>query len=177
MDIIHNMSKNEAKTFNNLCKYVLTSGDCYFIFHQGFVSPNGTNNDSSDYISKSGLNYSDNIIPMIECGLLSVDNALVTDFKTNNILTIQNQDIVCLIVSDKAKENYISIEPYFLTRCGIELYNVIQGVPEFKPDNEYPLICFKELKRIYSNLSFSAHKIIKEDKVNIIDTVDLLLTH
>lgn len=177
MDIVYNMSKNEAKTFNKLCEYVVTSGDCYFIFHQGFLSPSGYNNDSSYYISKSGLNYSDNIIPMIESGLLSVDNDLVTDFKTNNVLTIQNQDIVCLIVADKSKENYISIEPYFLTRSGIELYNIIQGTPEFKPDNEYPLICFEELKEIYSNLSFSAHKIIKENKTNVIDTVDLLLEH
>ena len=171
MDIIRNMSQNEADTFDKLCKYVLISGDCYFIFHRGFSGLDGTNNDSHNYISKTGLNYSDNIIPMVECGLLSIDNTLATDFKTNNTLTINNQKVICFIISEKCADDYILIEPYFLTRSGIELYNIIQNTPEFNPNIEYSIICFRELKRLNPSLIFSAHKIIGTDEF---DSSDLL---
>lgn len=171
MDIIHNMSQNEAEIFNNLCKYVLISGDCYFIFHQGFCEPNTYNTESNNYILKTGLNYSDSIMPMVECGLFSIDNYLATDFKTDKVLSIQNREIICFIISDGTIDKFISIEPYTLTKSGIELYNIIQKTSEFKTNIEYPMICFKELKTEYPDLLFSAHRINGTDDF---DAEDLL---
>lgn len=159
MDIIHNMSSKEAKIYSKLCKFVLISGDCHFIFHSGFSEKDGYNDEGCNYILKTGLSYSESIIPMVECGLLSIDNNLATDFKSNNVMEIYNQEIICFIIADESKDNYISIEPYFLTRSGIELYNIIQSTPEFKSDIEYPISCFRELRNKYPDLIISAHKI------------------
>jgi len=171
MDIIRNMSQKEAEIYDKLCKYVVVSGDCYFIFHSGFSGIGKYNQSSHDYILKTGLNYSDSIIPMTECGLLSVDNDLATDFVTNKVLSIQNQKVVCFIIANKFKKNFLSIEPYFLTTSGIELYKIIQGMTGFLPDTEYPILCFKELKKQFPKLSISAHKILGDDDF---DQEDLL---
>lgn len=171
LDIIRNMSQKEAETYEKLCKYVVVSGDCYFIFHYGFSGANQHNHDSHNYILKTGLNYSDSIIPMIECGLLSVDNDLATDFVTNEVLSIQNQKVICFIIANKSKKNFLSIESYFLTTSGIELYKIIQGMTEFRTDTEYSILCFKELKKQFPKLSISAHKILGEDDF---DEEDLL---
>ena len=106
----------------------------------------------------------DSVNPLIECGLLTVDNGVATDFKASNILSIQNKEIVCCIIADESKENFISIEPYVLTTSGKELYNIIKNTSEYKPNIEYPLLCFRELKDMYPNLLFSAHSIVGEDE-------------
>lgn len=171
IDIIRNMSQKEAEIYNKLCKFVVSSGDCYFIFHSGFSDLNNRNQDSHNYILKTGLNYSDSIIPMIECGLLSVDNDLATDFAANKVLGIQNQEVRCFIIANKSKKNFLSIEPYFLTTSGVELYKIIGSMSDFEPNNEYPILCFKELKKQYPKLSISAHRINSWDDF---DEEDLL---
>ncbi len=171
IDIMHNMTSKEAMIYNRLCEFVMVSGDCYFIFHSGFSGKDGYNNESCDYISKIGLTYAECIIPMIECGLLSIDNDLATDFKENNIMEIHNQKITCFIIADNTCENFISIEPYFLTKSGIELYNVIKSTAGYKTNTDYCIYCFRELKNRYPNLTFSAHRILGE---NDFDTSDIL---
>ena len=164
MDIIRNLSQKEAGIFNKLSHYVLQSGDYYFILNNGFCGQNEDNVESYNYILKTGLKYSDSVIPMIECGLLSVDNALATDFESNNVLSIQNQEIACFIIANSdSRLNYISIEPYFLTKSGIELYNIIQGMSDYNANNDYPILCLRELKKQYPNLTFSAHRIMGEN--------------
>ncbi len=164
MDIIRNLSQKEAGIFNKLSHYVLQSGDYYFILNNGFCGQNEDNVESYNYILKTGLKYSDSVIPMIECGLLSVDNALATDFESNNVLSIQNQEIACFIIANSdSRLNYISIEPYFLTKSGIELYNIIQRMSDYHVNNDYFIICLRELKKQYPNLTFSAHRIMGEN--------------
>lgn len=172
LEIVRNMSSIEAGIFNKLCKYVVNSGDCYFIFDFGFSELNEFNQRSSTYIETSGLKYSESIIPMIECNLLSVDNRLATDFKTDRVLSIQNDQVICLVINNE-EENFISFEPYFLTKSGVELYNIISSMPEFRSSYTYPVLCFKELKEMYasSGLSITAHKIIGD---NDFDESDLL---
>ena len=125
----------------------LIGGDCYFIFDSGFLGEDEYNKESCNYISNMGLIYSESIMPLIECVLLSVDNCVATDFKTNNIMEIYNQEIICLIISDKPEGNHISFEPYVLTKSGIELYNIIKRTSGFKTNTEYPVHCFRELRK------------------------------
>lgn len=172
MDIIRNLSPKEAKVFDKLCQYVVKSGDCYFIFHNGFSGLTDENFNSYNYILKTGLNYSDSIVPMIECGLLSIDNSLTTDFMSNKVLDIQNQEIICFIIANQLENNFLSIEPYFLTRSGIELFHIIKGMPGFKTNNAYPVLCFKELKKQFPELLISAHKIRGEDDFEETDLLE-----
>lgn len=174
IECVRNMSQKEAEIYNKLCKYVLKSGNCYFIFNYGFCESDNYNKDCVNYILKTGLNYSESIIPMLECGLLSIDNALATNFKTDNILAIQNDKVICFVITDRTKESFISIEPYFLTNIGIELFNIIQSMPAFKSNVDYQTLCFKTLKEQYiqnTELTICAYNIIGEDEF---DPNDLL---
>ena len=55
--------------------------------------------------------------------------------------------VLCLIISDKPEGNHISFEPYVLTKSGIELYNIIKRTSGFKTNTEYPVHCFRELRK------------------------------
>lgn len=171
LGIIQNMSSKEAKIYNQMCEYVLVSGDCYFIFSNGFSDFNEANENTHKYLADIGLNYSDNVIPLIEAGLLSTNNNLATNFKTNNVLSINNSGILCLIIADETKDNFMEIESYFLTTSGIELYNIIKSTADFKTNIDYPILCFRELKSAYPELSITAYRIIGEDDI---DSTDLL---
>ena len=159
LDILWNMSQKEAETFDKLCRYVVHSGDCTFIFSNGFYEYDGTNTYSRACIAKDGLKYSSDIIPMIECGLISVDNNLSADFSNDNSLVINNKSIVCLVI-DETKSKRLTIEPYYLTKSGIELFKIISSGAEFTENREYMISCCKELKQNNPDLYFTASDII-----------------
>lgn len=52
LNIIRNLSQQEAEIFNALCSYVVESGDCTFIFNNGFQESDGTNDKSRECIKK-----------------------------------------------------------------------------------------------------------------------------
>ena len=171
MDIIRNLSQKEAEIFNKLSRYVLQSDDYYFMLNNGFCEKSENNVGSYNYILKTGLNYSDSIIPMIECGLLSTDNSSAY-FVIDDVLNFQNQEIICFVIPDNdSGAKYTRIELCSLTKSGIELYNIIQGMSDYHVNNDYPIICFRELKKQYPNLTFSAHRRIGE---NNFESNDLL---
>lgn len=159
LDIIRNMSKNEAAIFNKLCEFVLVSGDCHFIYPDGFLGDYEYNKEMCGLIKRTGLTYSESIIPMTECGLLSIEHELATDFKQDKILSIYNKDLTCIIKADDKKESSISFEPYFLTKSGVELFNIIKGTANFKFDTEYAVSCFKALKYLNPELAVSAFSV------------------
>lgn len=158
LDIIRNMSANEAGIFNKLCSLVVHSGDCSFIFSNGFQEYDGINRYSKACIQKEGFVYSSDIIPMIECGLVSVENALSTDFKTEKTLAFYNKSIICLAI-DETQTNDFTIEPYYLTSSGVELYHIISAGATFQENRDYMLSCCKEFKEYYPDLVFSARNI------------------
>lgn len=157
LDIIRNMSQKEAELFNELCKFVLISGDCYCIYSNGFRESDETNELSKSIILNRGYKYSTHIIPLIECGLLSIDNALVTGFQTENILSVYNKEMISFIISNPKNDVTMSVDAYFLTTCGIELFNIISQGLDFSSDNEYAISCFKEIKNQYPKLTITAH--------------------
>lgn len=167
LDILWNMSQKEAETFDKLCRYVVHSGDCTFIFSNGFHEYDGTNTYSKACIQKEGLKYSSDIIPMIECGLISVDNNLCADFATENSLVINNDSIVCLVI-DETQSNRLTIEPYYLTNSGIELYKIISSGTSFSENREYMISCCQELKQNNPDLFFTASDIINNPSEDLL---------
>lgn len=167
LDILWNMSQKEAETFDKLCQFVVHSGDCTFIFSNGFHEYDGTNTYSRACIQKEGLKYSSDIIPMIECGLISVDNNLTADFSIENSLVINNKSIVCLVI-DETKSNRLTIEPYYLTNSGIELYKIISSGAGFSENREYMISCCQELKQNNPDLYFTASDIINNPSENLL---------
>lgn len=127
----------------------------HLFFSNGFHEYDGTNTYSKACIEKEGLKYSSDIIPMIECGLISVDNNLTADFSTENSLVIYNKSIVCLVI-DETKSNRLTIEPYYLTNSGTELYKIISSGVSFLEEREYMISCCRELKQNNPDLYFTA---------------------
>ena len=152
LDIIRNMSQKEAQLFTKICQFILISGDCYFMFSTGFYAPNDINQACCEYIKKVDMNYSRDILSMIECGVMTADNNLATDFKTDSKLIVANRDLVCVIVSDQTEGAFFDKEAYFLTYSGIELYNIITHSQGFVFDTEYAKLCFKEIEKSNSEL-------------------------
>ena len=64
----------------------LIGGDCYFIFDSGFLGEDEYNKESCNYISNMGLIYSESIMPLIECVLLSVDNCVGVRLTSKQII-------------------------------------------------------------------------------------------
>ena len=164
LDIVRNMTCKEANLFNEFCRYILISGDCYCIYSNGFRELDNTNKLSKGIITKKGYRYSTHIIPLIECGLFSIDNTLATDFQFEKVLAVYNQNIVSFIMANSNEDVTMSIDAYFLTSCGIELYNIISQSKDFLSDNEYAISCFKELKEQYPKLTITAHYFTKNEE-------------
>lgn len=173
LDIVRNMTQKEAKLFNDFCRYILISGDCYCIYSNGFSELDNTNKLSKEIITKRGYKYSTHIIPLIECGLLSIDNSLATDFQSERVLSVYNQNLVSFIMANPDDDVTMSIDAYFLTTCGIELFNVVSQSNDFSSDNEYAISCFKELKEQYPKLTITAHYFTGDDEEPYFD--DLLV--
>lgn len=173
LDIVRNMTQKEAKLFNDFCRYILISGDCYCIYSNGFRESDNTNRLSKEIITKKGYKYSTHIIPLIECGLLSIDNTLATDFQFEKVLTVYNQNMVSFIMANPNDDVTMSIDAYFLTTCGIELFNIISQSNDFSCDNEYAISCFKELKEQYPKLTITAHYFTRDKEEQYSD--DLLI--
>jgi len=152
LDAIRNVSQKEAEIFNELCQLILISGDCYFINSNGFYQHNDSNQRSKKIIAEKGYVYSTHIIPLIEAGLLSIDNSLATDFSTDKTLLMYNKDTIVFIIAQNENAPAISIDAYFLTSCGIELFNVISSNDDFAPNNKYVNACFEEFKEEYPDL-------------------------
>lgn len=170
LDIVRNLTQTEAETFNKLCRYVVQSGDCSFIMNNGFLEYDGINAESKACIERANLVYSKHVVPLIECGLLSVDNKLAYKFETDEALLMISKSIMCM-VKDETKENYLSIEPYFLSTSGMELFNIIRDTPSFIEDREYIICCYKELKQLNPQLTVSAYNILADNSFDISDVL------
>ncbi len=152
LEVIRNISQKEAEIFNELCQLVLVSGDCYFINSNGFYQLHDSNQRSKKIIDEKGYVYSTHIIPLIEAGLLSIDNSLATDFSADKTLVVHNKDTVVFIIAQNDNAPTISIDSYFLTSCGVELFNVISSSDDFVPNKKYVNACFEEFKEEYPEL-------------------------
>ncbi|MCL2443216.1 MAG: DUF2806 domain-containing protein [Treponema sp.] len=163
LDIIRNMNQNEAKIYTELCKYVLSSHDSYFILSSGFIDHDGfpdeeeLNKECFEFIFNMNLNYSKHILPMLECGLLTSDNNLTVNITGEVEVDMHNDKICCYIkLSNSAMENtYFNEDVLFLTTNGIELFNIIRKAEHFVYDVEYATRCFNRIKNKYANMNLA----------------------
>ena len=162
-DILRNMSQKEAEIFNELCKYVLISNDCYFILTNGFEETDLINRESKRIIMEKELYYSTHIIPFIECGLISVNNSLATSFITDRVVTGHNKKLVFFIIAPENKDITMNVDAYFLTTNGKELFEIAAQDTNFEADTQYALACFKDLQEQYPDLEITLHTFTGDD--------------
>jgi len=158
LDIIRNLSRDEAKSFDKLSKYVMQSGNIFFIFDNGFSSPNIDEDEynvkSFNLIKSQKLSFVLDIVPLIESGLFTIDQYFASNFSESNSIEIHN-DKLLYILEAQEKGSTIKFEPYILTKSGIELFRVIHKSKSFITDTEYANCCIEELQKKYTDIKFS----------------------
>lgn len=157
LDMIRNMSPKEAKTFDTLCKYVLRSGDVYYIDSAGFQDAHCGYVECNKYIERLGLNYSDDIRPLIEAGALSSDQDIAIYLgKETQPLTFGNDRILCIVQGKDEPPILFQQDAYILTASGRELFQIIHATAEYEADKEYAMLCVRELQADNPDLIISA---------------------
>lgn len=162
LDIIRNLSVKEAHAFNDICRYVLTSGSSYYLFAFGFSDEKEGNDQCCAYMKSQGLTYSDTVIPLVEAGLLTLDHDLAYYFEPDSKLIFYNMLRLCVITSVSSDTVQYSASTPFLTTSGIELYRIICKDPHFVCDTEYFDLCIKQMRKTNPQLLFSAEDIYDE---------------
>ena len=158
LDIIRNLSRDEAKSFDKLSKYVMQSGNIFFIFDNGFSSPNIDEDEynvkSFNLIKSQKLSFVLDIVPLIESGLFTIDQYFASNFSESNSIEIHNDKLLYTLEAQE-KGSTIKFEPYILTKSGIELFRVIHKSKSFITDTEYANCCIEELQKKYTDIKFS----------------------
>lgn len=166
LDMIRNMPPEEAKTFSLLCRYVMQSGDSYYIDSAGFFCEEDGHQECSEYIQKLGLSYEEHIVPLLEAGALSIDHDLAIYISKDNNLEFHNDKLCGVVISYDDKPVLFQREAYFLTYSGKELFHVIHDVAEYEADEEYALLCLQEIKKQNPGFYVGAFSRLGENDLN-----------
>lgn len=146
LDMIRNMSPEEAKTFSSLCRYVMQSGNTYYIDSAGFFCEEDGHKECRDFIQNKGLSYEEDIVPLVEAGALSQDHDLALYIYRDINLEVQNDKLCGVVMSSDDTPKLFRRDAYLLTASGKELFSMIHNSGEFEADEEYTLLCLKDMK-------------------------------
>ena len=146
LDMIRNMSSEEAEIFSHLCKYVMRSGNSYYIDSIGFMSDEEGTNKCKAYIEKQGLSYEESIVPLVEAGAFSTDHDLAIYLHKDIALAMYNKKITGMVMKYGEEPSLFQRDAYWLTASGRELFHTIRQADNFEVDEEYALLCLKDIK-------------------------------
>ncbi len=161
LDIVRNLSHGEAMTFDLLCRHVMWSGNMLFVFENGFCEleylddGSAYNERSRSIVAASGLNSQDDIQPLVEAGLLTMDHRFAGTFRDEKPLMMGNTVVSCIVKPDP-EHTMIVFDPYLLTKSGSELFRAIAAGRGFKQEQEYDAACLAELRAMYPNHEWMA---------------------
>lgn len=164
LDMIRNMSPEEARTFSFLCQYVMQSGNTYYIDSSGFFCEEDGHQDCRKYIQNKGLSYETHIIPLLEAGALSQDHDLALYMSKDMNLEVHNDKICGVIMTQEATPVLFRKDAYLLTVSGKELFHIVHDSGSFETDEEYTLLCLKDMKRENPTFYIGAFEINEEGK-------------
>lgn len=146
LDMIRNMSSEEAEIFSHLCKYVMRSGDSYYIDSIGFMGDEEGTNKCKAYMEKQGLSYEESIVLLVEAGAFSTDHDLAIYLHKNVTLVMYNKKITGIVMKYEEEPSLFQRDAYWLTASGRELFHIIRQADNFEVDEEYALLCLKDIK-------------------------------
>lgn len=161
LDMIRNMSPEEANTFSVLCQYVMQSGNTYYIDSAGFFCAEDGHQRCRDYIHGKGLSYEEHIVPLLEAGAFTQDHDLALYINRETNLEVHNNKICGIIMYHDDKAALFRREAYILTASGRELFSIIKQSNAFEADEDYTLLCLKDMKERNSNFYVGAFKILE----------------
>lgn len=172
LSMVSDMTPIEARTFTSLCKYVLQSGESYFILPYGFYDESEGYSDCRNFMK--GLDLNSCMMTMLEIGVLTSTHDLAVPLSSIQNLEMHNENIIAIIESKLGKDHLFLQDAYLLTTSGVELFNVIKNMSEYETDIEYAILCFKEIKKHKEDINISAYKILKNEDELSLDSTDLL---
>ena len=146
LDMLRNMSSEEAKVFSALCRYAMQSGDTYYIDSAGFFCEEDGHKKCREFIQSKGLSYEEHIVPLLEAGALSQDHDLALYISENMNLEIHNDKICGIVMNHENTPKLFHRDAYLLTASGRELFSIIHNGGDFETDEEYAVLCLKDMK-------------------------------
>ena len=154
LDIIRNLSVDEAESFNKICRYIIPGKTASFMFSAGFSEGRDGNEKCNAYMRAQGLNYYDTVIPLVEAGLVTQDHDLAYYFEDGNELEFHNKKYCCVIKANTDDTVFLNEDALFLTTSGSELFSVISTQSDFEYDKEYVRLCVEQMRAKYTTLDF-----------------------
>lgn len=161
LDMIRNMSPEEAETFSFLCRYVMQSGNTYYIDSAGFFCEEDGHQKCRNYIKNKGLSYEEHIIPLVEAGALSQDHDLAIYINKDIKLQVHNDKICGVVMNYEDAPVLFRRDAYLLTASGRELFHIIHNSENYEADEEYTLLCLEDMKKENPAFYIGAFKILK----------------
>lgn len=147
LDMVRNMSPEEAKIFSILCQYVMQSGNTYYIDSAGFFCEENGHQECRNYMQRMKLSYEEHVLPLLEAGALSTDHDLAIYINKDNSLEFHNDKVCGIIMNYSDQSVLFQREAYFLTASGKELFRIIHDSIDYESDEEYALLCLQEMKK------------------------------
>lgn len=144
LDIIRNLTQQEAEVFQRIMPFVMHSAGGDFI------------TSSSDILSQFDIKY-EYILRLDECGLLNSNSKILMGLFITNTkpALIYNKEILIHILGRDVKKTQISFGIYALTRAGYELYKILN----YAVNKEYSFSVAKEIFQENEKAKVSVFKI------------------
>jgi len=163
LELLHNISYEEAMLFEKICKSSIYINDSLIVFA------------NDEFMLNQGINYG-NILKLNECGLINAIPYMsmeLTQTKEETILYKNSDFVIFAIPNSNIKK--LSISNYSFTSIGKELAKLNDND---KTDEQMLLQFAKILSKINTNFNFALHKVLKnsndeEDKITF-DRYDLI---
>ena len=160
LDILRNMSQQEAILIQNATNDIIIYDDEYLIPEPNFFVP----------IYKNDTNYGD-IMTLDECGLIN-STAVSSNIPIKNKETaIARNNNLILVASEQSRDMSISLDYYRFTRAGNEILSLCDNTM-----NDEKFISYaKQLTHEYPNIKFSVYKLYSDTEcTRYDDSIDLL---
>lgn len=146
LNILKNISNEEAKTFEKITPFVIAITINFFI------------DSRQSILDKYNIDFRD-LLLLEECGLIkTADLTLSYNLeKDGKPIIIYNSEVIGVISNIQDKVEEVSLNTYQLTEVGIQLFKTLQP----KGNKEYLIDVIKEIRKELSeeNLSFKVHKL------------------
>ena len=159
LETLRNISNDEAKLFEQLCDYIIVSGDKCFL--PRYEALQNTYN----------ISYG-NLLRLSECGLINTDAMIVLNINIENGRRhIANNDKIVIVAETERDQQKLSIAQYPLTAVGIEIFKLFGH----NVSDSYILDFARNLKKKESAIKICAYSILGvEDGYVSFEEKDLL---
>ena len=98
---------------------------------------------------------------MLEAGAFTQDHDLALYINREINLEVHNDKICGIIMCQDAKPALFRRDAYILTASGRELFSIIRQSNNFEADEDYTLLCLRDMKEKNSDFYVGAFKVLE----------------